>query len=88
MLDLHYRYHWATEEKRLRPETEIKDLNPDVLMERRRGLEWLISEESDWFDISMDTQFFLLHYHFAKGDMIYLIADKYVIIPNIHNPEF
>ena len=55
MLDLHYRYHWATEEKRLRPETEIKDLNPDVLMERRRGLEWLISEESDWFDISMDT---------------------------------
>jgi len=24
-------------------------------MERRRGLEWLISEESDWFDISMDT---------------------------------
>ena len=43
------------EEKRLRPETEIKDLNPDVLMERRRGLEWLISEESDWFDISMDT---------------------------------
>ena len=55
MLDLHYRYHWATEEKRLRPETEIKDLNPDVLMERRRGLEWLISEEFDWFDISMDT---------------------------------
>ena len=43
------------EEKRLRPETEIKDLNPDVLMERRRGLEWLISEESNWFDISMDT---------------------------------
>ena len=43
------------EEKRLRHETEIKDLNPDVLMERRRGLEWLISEESNWFDISMDT---------------------------------
>lgn len=55
MLDLYYRYHWATEEKRLRPETEIKDLNPEVVMERRRGLEWLISEENDWFDISMDT---------------------------------
>ncbi|WP_024470439.1 DUF4272 domain-containing protein [Treponema pedis] len=55
MLDLHYRYHWATEEKRLRSETEIKDLNPEIVMERRRGLEWLISEENDWFDISMDT---------------------------------
>ncbi|UTC66113.1 MULTISPECIES: DUF4272 domain-containing protein [unclassified Treponema] len=55
MLDLHYRYHWATEEKRLNPKTEIKDLNPEVLMERRRGLEWLISDEEDWYEISMDT---------------------------------
>ncbi|MGI5172441.1 DUF4272 domain-containing protein [Treponema sp. OMZ 840] len=55
MLDLHYRYHWATEEKRLRPETEIKDLDPEIVMERRRGLEWLISSGTDWFDISMDT---------------------------------
>ena len=55
MLDLYYRYHWATTEKRIRPETEIKDLNPDIVVERRRGLEWLISNEYDWNDISLDT---------------------------------
>ena len=55
MLDLYYRYHWATTEKRIRPETPIGKLNPDVVMERRKGLEWLISPETDWNDISLDT---------------------------------
>ncbi len=55
MLDLYYRYHWAVTEKRLRPETETKDLNGEVVMERRRALEWLFSDESDWFSISLDT---------------------------------
>lgn len=55
MLDLHYRYHWVRVEKRLRPATEIKDLNPEIVIERRRRLEWLISEENDWFDIPMNT---------------------------------
>lgn len=55
MLDLFYRYHWATVENRLHPEKEIADLNEEIVTERRRGLEWLVSEEEDWYDISLDT---------------------------------
>ena len=55
MLDLFYCYHWACVDKQLRPETAIGKLNPEVVVERRRGLEWLISEETDWNEISLDT---------------------------------
>lgn len=55
MLDLYYRYHWACVEKQIQPDTLIGDLNPEVVMERRRGLEWLVNEEKDWNDISLDT---------------------------------
>ena len=41
--------------KRINPDTPIGNLNPEVVVERRRGLEWLISEESDWYNISLDT---------------------------------
>ena len=55
LLDLYYRYDWACVEKRVNPDTYIADLNPEITNERRRGLEWLFSEEDDWFDISLDT---------------------------------
>lgn len=55
MLDIYYNYDWACTEQRIRPKTKIGKLNPDVVSERRRGLEWLISEEDDWFVISLDT---------------------------------
>lgn len=55
MVDLYFRYHWATTEHRLHPEAPIGNLNSEVVAERRRGLEWLISEENDWNDISLDT---------------------------------
>lgn len=55
MLDLYYRYHWACVEKQINPETEIGYLDPGVVVERRRGLEWLFSEEDDWNNISLDT---------------------------------
>ena len=55
MLDLFYCYHWACVEKQIRPETKIGKLNPEVVVERRKGLEWLISEEKDWDNISLDT---------------------------------
>ncbi len=55
MTDYFYRCHWAAVEKRLRPDTEIGDLNEEVVMERRRGLDWLFDTEDDWFDISLDT---------------------------------
>jgi len=56
MLDLYYRYHWAVVEKEhFKPELPVGNLNPEVVWERRRGLEWLISKESDWYEISLDT---------------------------------
>ncbi len=55
MLDLYYRFHWAVTEKRINSETEISDLNPEVVLERRRGLEWLVSEEKDWYNIVLNT---------------------------------
>lgn len=55
MLDLYYRYHWACVEKRVNQETSIGNLNPSIVVERRRGLEWLISKTQDWYDISLDT---------------------------------
>ncbi|HAQ63386.1 MAG TPA: DUF4272 domain-containing protein [Ruminococcaceae bacterium] len=55
MLDLYYRYHWATTEHRIRPDTPIGDLNDEVVTERRKGLEWLISDVYDWNEISLDT---------------------------------
>lgn len=55
MLDLYYRYHWACVDKTVNPETNIGALNPEVVWERRRGLEWLIAEEDDWSEISLDT---------------------------------
>ena len=55
MLDLYYRYHWACVEKRIKPETSIGNLNSSVVIERSRGLEWIIREIQDWYDISLDT---------------------------------
>ncbi|MCR5835743.1 MAG: DUF4272 domain-containing protein [Lachnospiraceae bacterium] len=55
MLDLYYRYDWAVTENRIRPNTNIGNLVPSNVVERRRGLEWLISEEDDWYDLSLDT---------------------------------
>ncbi|MBQ6453559.1 MAG: DUF4272 domain-containing protein [Coriobacteriales bacterium] len=55
MLDLYYRYHWACVEKRINPEKTIGELNEEVVAERRKGLEWLVSDVEDWDDISLDT---------------------------------
>ena len=55
MIDLFYRYDWACVEKRINPETNIGSLDPEIVIERRKGLEWLISECDDWHEISLDT---------------------------------
>ena len=54
-IDLYYRYHWACVEKTINSEACIGKLNPEVVIERRRGLEWLVHEEEDWNDITLDT---------------------------------
>ncbi len=56
MLDLYYRYHWAVvQHNNIDPACSAGDLNSEVVFERRRGLEWLISDTEDWYDISLDT---------------------------------
>ncbi|HAV89945.1 MAG TPA: hypothetical protein DCW44_01525 [Eubacterium sp.] len=42
-------------EKQIHPETPIGNVNFDVVVERRRALEWLISDENDWFNIDLNT---------------------------------
>ena len=54
-LDLEYRYHWATVEKRINESTNANELDEEVVYERRRALEWLFVEEKDWNNISLDT---------------------------------
>ena len=53
MLDLYFRYNWAVNHARVDSEASIGDLNPSVIIERRRGLEWIVSDEDDWYDLDM-----------------------------------
>lgn len=56
MLDLYYRSHWAIVQNRhIDSSCPVGSLDGDVVFERRRGLEWLISDTDDWHDISLDT---------------------------------
>lgn len=56
LLDLYYRYHWAcVQHEYIDKNLPIGSLNTEVVYERRRGLEWFISEESDWHDIVLHT---------------------------------
>lgn len=31
------------------------ELEPSVVVERRRALEWVLSDENDWYDIALDA---------------------------------
>ena len=53
MLDLYYRYNWAINESTANPGANIGNLNPSVVIERRRGLEWIVSDVDDWYDLDM-----------------------------------
>lgn len=55
MLDLYYNYHWACVDNRLNPDTNCGELNEEVVMERRKALEWLICKDKNWDSISLDT---------------------------------
>lgn len=55
MLDLYYNYHWVCVEKRINPDAKSGNLNEEIIMERRRALEWLITPDRTWDDISLDT---------------------------------
>ncbi len=56
MLDLYYRYHWAVvQNEHIDKNCPVGDLMGEVVFERRRGLEWLISDKDDWHDIELHT---------------------------------
>jgi len=54
--DLIYRYHWATEEARLKGKQAPAGLEPGVVMERHYALNWLIGHMGQaWDGVSTDT---------------------------------
>lgn len=55
MQDLYYRYQWAINDAKVNPASSAGALNPSVVIERRRALEWIISEENDWYDLDLDA---------------------------------
>lgn len=56
MLDIAYCLHWAVREMQIQGKQQklSRQVHDQVIIERRRGLEWLVGEE-DWDDVSLDT---------------------------------
>ena len=54
MLDLYYRVHWYTEDGRING-YPTGDISSDIVMERRKALEWLMNDASDWDNMSLNT---------------------------------
>lgn len=55
MLDFYYRLHWACVDKTMHPKTRTGKVDPDVVCERRRGLQWIFDAGEDWFLTPLDT---------------------------------
>jgi hypothetical protein len=54
--DLIYRYHWATEDARIKTQEAPGGLDSGVVLERHYALNWLISQSAfPWDDVSTDT---------------------------------
>jgi hypothetical protein len=53
-LDLAYCLHWALREAELRGKRIPGKVHPYVVIERRRALEWILSDEA-WDEITLDT---------------------------------
>jgi hypothetical protein len=54
MLDLYYCLHWYTEDCRVNEEC-AEGFDADIIMERRKALEWVFDKKLDWDDVPMDT---------------------------------
>lgn len=52
-LDLYFRYNWAINDAKVNANASIGNLNPSIVIERRRGLEWVVTDEADWYDLTM-----------------------------------
>lgn len=55
MLDLFCRCHWAICEHRVNPAAPMGNLDPSVVIERRRALEWVFSMAADWYELQMNA---------------------------------
>ena len=54
MLDRYYRAHWYARDGQLN-RYDTGAFNIDIIMERRRALEWALNSESDWNEVDMST---------------------------------
>jgi hypothetical protein len=54
MLDLYYRLHWWTRNSQLTGK-DTGVVRPDIIMERRKALEWLMDLSCDWDNVEMST---------------------------------
>lgn len=56
MADLYFRYDWACDHhKSVDPDWPVGALDPDVVYERRLGLEWIMGSTDDWFNMTLNT---------------------------------
>lgn len=53
-LDLAYCLHWAVRDAMIRGKPIPGNLDPVVVIERRRALEWLVSKD-EWDEVTLDT---------------------------------
>jgi hypothetical protein len=54
MLDLYYRLHWWTRNAELTGRS-TGDVSHDIIMERRKALEWVMNADEDWDHVEMGT---------------------------------
>jgi len=53
--DLIYRYHWAVRQARIDGKDAPAGLDGGVVMERHKGLNWLVGDHADWDEVTTDT---------------------------------
>jgi hypothetical protein len=53
-LDLYFRTHWYTEDGRIN-NYSTGNIDGEIIMERRKALEWVNNNTLDWDNISLDT---------------------------------
>jgi hypothetical protein len=54
MLDLYYRLHWWTREAQLQGQA-TGDASSDIIVERRKALEWVLDARNDWDHVQLTT---------------------------------
>lgn len=53
MEDLYYRYEWAINQSQIDDSTKTGNLNFDNVIERKRGLSWVLSDADDWYNLGL-----------------------------------